>query len=149
MTANVSQAPAPLLRVEGLRVQLSSGPDIVSDVGFALAAGEIVGIVGESGSGKTTIAAALLGHVRAGAQITAGKIWFDGVVDILALSRGDLGRIRGRLVSYVSQDPATALNPALRLGAQLEEVLVVHEPALSSVERKRRVKTVLGEVGLP
>jgi peptide/nickel transport system ATP-binding protein len=150
MSARVSgSTSAPLLRVEGLRVQLCSGPDVVSDVEFAINTGEIIGIVGESGSGKTTIAAALLGHVRAGARIAAGQVWFDGVVDILSLSRADLRRIRGRVVSYVSQDPATALNPVLRLGAQLEEVLVVHEPALSSAERKRRVKRALSDVGLP
>ncbi len=73
----------PLLHVTDLRVELDRGHDVISDITFALRAGEILGIVGESGSGKTTIAAALLGHVRHGARITAGKVNIGGVGNVL------------------------------------------------------------------
>ena len=74
------------LEVTGLQVRLGrSGPDVVSDVSFAVPAGEVLGLVGESGSGKTTVALALLGHTRRGLRITAGQVLLDGS-DLLALS---------------------------------------------------------------
>jgi len=138
-----------LLQVENLRIELKdSGHDIVADISFSLAAGEILGLVGESGSGKTTIASALLGHARSGARIAGGSIRVDGV-DILSLNSDELRTWRGKRISYVAQDPATALNPVLRIGEQLYEVLVVHEPELNQLARQRRVLAMLRDVGLP
>src|SRR5215472_6879949 len=102
-----------------------SGPDIVSEISFAVAAGEVLGLVGESGSGKTTVALALLGHARRGLHIAAGEVRLDGV-NLLALPTGDLRAVRGARVAYVPQDPSAALNPALRVGAQVAEALRVH-----------------------
>jgi peptide/nickel transport system ATP-binding protein len=117
------------LEVTGLQVRLGrSGPDVVSDVSFAVPAGEVLGLVGESGSGKTTVALALLGHTRRGLRITAGRVLLDGT-DLLALSPRDLRAARGARVSYVPQDPSAALNPALRVGTQVREVLKVHAGA--------------------
>jgi peptide/nickel transport system ATP-binding protein len=117
------------LKVTGLQVRLGrSGPDVVSDVSFAVPAGEVLGLVGESGSGKTTVALALLGHTRRGLRITAGQVLLDGT-DLLALSSRDLRAARGARVSYVPQDPSAALNPALRVGTQVREVLKVHAGA--------------------
>jgi peptide/nickel transport system ATP-binding protein len=117
------------LEVTGLQVRLGrSGPDVVSDVSFAVPAGEVTGLVGESGSGKTTVALALLGHTRRGLRITAGRVLLDGT-DLLALSPRDLRAARGARVSYVPQDPSAALNPALRVGTQVREVLKVHAGA--------------------
>ena len=117
------------LKVTGLQVRLGrSGPDVVSDVSFAVPAGEVLGLVGESGSGKTTVALALLGHTRRGLRITAGQVLLDGI-DLLALSSRDLRAARGARVSYVPQDPSAALNPALRVGTQVREVLKVHAGA--------------------
>lgn len=137
------------LRVSALRVELDRGDDIVSDVTFDVRAGEIVGIVGESGSGKTTIAAALLGHAREGARIVGGVVALGEHANILSLSKTRLGAVRGRVVSYVSQDPATGLNPALRLSAHLNEVLLAHEPSLTRAGRNARVRLALEDVGLP
>ena len=110
----------------GLEVRLDrSGSDVVRDISFAVPAGEVFGLVGESGSGKTTVALALLGHARRGLRITAGQILVDGT-DLLTLSRRDLRAARGARVSYVPQDPSSALNPALRVGTQILEVLRVH-----------------------
>ena len=117
------------LMVTGLEVRLGrSGPDVVRDVSFAVSAGEVLGLVGESGSGKTTVALALLGHARRGLRVTAGQVLLDGT-DLLALSPRDLRAARGSRVSYVPQDPSSALNPALRVGTQVREVLQVHAEA--------------------
>ena len=114
------------LRVTGLEIRLApSGPDVVRDVSFDVQAGEVLGLVGESGSGKTTVALALLGHARRGLRITAGQVLLDGR-DLLALSPRELRATRGARVSYVPQDPSSALNPALRVGTQVREVLRVH-----------------------
>jgi peptide/nickel transport system ATP-binding protein len=120
-------APAGVrLKVTGLEVRLGrSGPDVVRDVSFAVPAGEVLGLVGESGSGKTTVALALLGHTRRGLRITAGQVMLDGT-DLLALNPRDLRAARGARVSYVPQDPSSALNPTLRVGTQVREVLRIH-----------------------
>jgi peptide/nickel transport system ATP-binding protein len=118
------------LKVTDLEVRLGrSGPDVVSDISFAVQAGEVLGLVGESGSGKTTVALALLGHTRRGLRITVGQVLLDGI-DLLALSPRDLLAARGARVSYVPQDPSSALNPALRVGTQIREVLEVHAEAV-------------------
>jgi peptide/nickel transport system ATP-binding protein len=134
------------LKVTGLEVRLGrSGPDVVRDVSFAVSAGEVLGLVGESGSGKTTVALALLGHTRRGLRITGGEILLDGV-DLLRLSPGDLRAARGARVSYVPQDPSAALNPALRVGTQIREVLRVHPEIAGNVDD--RVAEVMREVHL-
>jgi len=130
------------LKVTGLEVRLGrSGPDVVRDVSFAVPAGEVLGLVGESGSGKTTVALALLGHTRRGLRITAGQVMLDGI-DLLVLSPRDLRAARGARVSYVPQDPSSALNPTLRVGTQVREVLRIHGGA------DDRTAEVLREVSL-
>ena len=81
----------------------------------------MLGLVGESGSGKTTLALALLGYARSGMQLH-GSVRIDGQ-EIIATTEAARRASRGRLVSYVPQDPSTAMNPALRVGEQLSEVL--------------------------
>jgi peptide/nickel transport system ATP-binding protein len=121
--------PEVRLKVTGLEVRLGrSGPDVVREVSFAVPAGEVLGLVGESGSGKTTVALALLGHARRGLRITAGRVLLDGI-DLLTLSPNALRTARGARVSYVPQDPSSALNPTLRVGTQIREVLRAHAGA--------------------
>jgi peptide/nickel transport system ATP-binding protein len=134
------------LKVTGLEVRLGrSGPDVVRDVSFAVSAGAVLGLVGESGSGKTTVALALLGHARRGLRITAGQVLLDGM-DLLALSPRDLRAARGARVSYVPQDPSSALNPTLRVGTQIREVLRVHAETMG--DAGDRVAEVMREVSL-
>src|SRR5919197_5037184 len=117
---------AAVLEVEGLRVEVEGrGVDIVDEVSFTITAGEVLGLVGESGSGKSTVGLALLGHTRRGAGIAGGEIRVDGR-NILAYPNEQLRRLRGKTVSYVPQGPASALNPVLRIGMQLEETLEAH-----------------------
>jgi peptide/nickel transport system ATP-binding protein len=134
------------LDVANLEVRIGeSGPDVVSDVSFSVRAGEVLGLVGESGSGKTTLALALLGHARQGLTITSGRVLLDGT-DLLALSPGDLRMARGAKVSYVPQDPSSALNPTLRVGAQLREALQVHPGVVA--DPAARVAEVMREASL-
>lgn len=137
------------VEVSDLRVELLSGAGtIVEDVSFSIEAGEILGLVGESGSGKTTVATALLGDARRGALISGGSVRI-GAVEVLALGPAKLRRLRGRVVSYISQDPSAALNPAVRIGSQLGELIAVHERATDRSQRGARVRQALAEVNLP
>jgi peptide/nickel transport system ATP-binding protein len=134
------------LDVADLEVRIGgSGPDVISDVSFSVRAGEVLGLVGESGSGKTTLALALLGHARQGLTISSGRVLLDGT-DLLALSRGGLRTVRGAKVSYVPQDPSSALNPTLRVGAQLREALRVHPGVVA--DPAARVAEVMREASL-
>jgi peptide/nickel transport system ATP-binding protein len=118
----------PLLAVESLRVVVSgTGNDVVDEISFALKAGEVMGLVGESGSGKTTVALALMGHTRRGLSIASGKAVLNGH-DILA-PNADRRQLRGASVSYVAQDPVSALNPALKVGTQVREIFAAHPDA--------------------
>jgi peptide/nickel transport system ATP-binding protein len=142
-------AAAPSIVVDRLRIDIAgTGDDIVDEISFAIPPGEVLGLVGESGSGKTTVGLACLGHTRRGAEIAGGSITV-GDVDILKLQGGARRRVRGRVVSYVPQDPAASLNPALRVGTQLREALEVHGYLDSDAERRERVAEMMREVALP
>jgi len=142
-------APAPALVVSGLRVTLrGTDIDIVDDISFSIQPGEVLGLVGESGSGKTTAGLALLGHTRRGAEISAGSI-VVGDRDVLEMGLTERRRLRGSVVSYVPQDPAAALNPALRIGTQLMEVLETHSFGSGAGERRDRIAEMMREVALP
>jgi peptide/nickel transport system ATP-binding protein len=137
-----------VLQVRDLRVELPGQIDVLSGVTFDLERGEILGLVGESGSGKTTLATALLAHARRGARIVGGQVEVSGR-SLLTLAGEDLRRARGSLIGYVAQDPATALNPALRIGSLLRETLSVHQVELDRAAQQQRIVETLRDVGLP
>ena len=138
-----------VLVIDGLRVDVAGdGPDIVDEVNLEIAPGEVVGLVGESGSGKTTVGLAVLGHARKGVRVVQGSVSINGR-EMLTLKPQQLRQARGDLVSYVPQDPSTALNPALRIGKQLMEVLEYHDFGGSDQARRDRVDEVMAEVLLP
>ncbi|MCU1761114.1 ABC transporter ATP-binding protein [Pseudomonas sp. 14P_8.1_Bac3] len=143
-----SVSTAAVLQVRDLRVELAGQIDVLSGVSFSLEAGEIVGLVGESGSGKTTLATALLAHARRGARIVGGQVEVSGH-SLLALQGEALRRARGSLIGYVAQDPATALNPALRIGSLLRETLAAHQVELDRAAQQQRIVDTLRDVGLP
>lgn len=138
------------VRVEGLTVRLTRGNTlIVNDVSFELRRGEVLGLVGESGSGKTTAALALMGYARRGLTISGGTV-FVGDRDILSLGDDALQKVRGRVVAYVPQDPASALNPAMKVGAQLREVFTAHPDCLpTGADVDDTVLAILASVRLP
>jgi peptide/nickel transport system ATP-binding protein len=138
----------PSVEVSDLRIELTgTDVDIVDEIVIDIQPGEVLGLVGESGSGKTTVGMALLGHVRRGGRVSGGVIRIGGR-DLSSLREADLRRLRGGTVSYIPQDPGTALNPALRIGRQLLEILEAHAGGAEQ-EHEQRVGEVLDEVALP
>ncbi len=141
---------APIaVEVRNLRIELvSSHKDIVDEIGIRIGAGEVLGLVGESGSGKTTVGMSLLGYCRPGGSVSGGAILIDGT-DLAGLAEPEVRQLRGGVVSYIPQDPGTALNPALRLRTQLAEQLAAHRGEMSAEDRDRRMREALEEVLLP
>jgi peptide/nickel transport system ATP-binding protein len=138
----------PVAEVSDLRVELAADRDVVAEVGFDVRPGEIVGLVGESGSGKTTVGMALLAYARRGARIAGGRVLVGGE-DVNALAPPALRSLRGKVVGFVPQDPVAALDPSLRIGRQLAEVLESHVPDLTAEDLRGRIAATLAEVGLP
>lgn len=120
---------APILEVEELEVTYSTraGPvKAVRGVSFEIWPGDALGLVGESGCGKSTLALAIMNYVATNGKVTGGRILFCGE-DILDKSEKELNKIRGNKLAMVYQDPMAALNPCLRIGNQLTEVLTEHK----------------------
>jgi peptide/nickel transport system ATP-binding protein len=119
---------AEALTVRDLRIELvSSDLPVVEDISFSVGQGETLALVGESGSGKTTTALALLGFARSGLRIAAGEIAIAGQPVPLG-DEAAARALRGRLVSHVPQEPGASLNPSLRIGDALGDVLRAHLP---------------------
>lgn len=140
-----------VLSVSALRIATTAGQEILKDVSFELQPGRILALVGESGSGKTTAGLACLGHFRAGLKHTGGEIRMSGTgssSNMLDLPEPERRKLRGGTISYVPQDPALSLNPAIRIGDQILEVLQVQGYGSSDAERRARTAEVLAEVGL-
>src|SRR3954470_15771487 len=137
------------IAIEDLRIGLTARPgvDVVDDIDLVLRPGEVVGLVGESGSGKTTVGTSLLGYARAGALIERGKVLFQDK-DVLALPWQQVRQLRGEEIAYVPQDPASALNPSIRIGKQIVELMELRGLGTSE-SRLEGARAGLAEVGLP
>jgi peptide/nickel transport system ATP-binding protein len=138
-------AADPVLSIERLSVSYGEAP-VLRDIDLELRRGEVLGLVGESGSGKSTILYAIMNHLAPGAVIEGGAIRY-GSVDLLRASRAELDAIRGRRLAMVYQDPGTALNPSIAVGAQVAEVRRRHFSE-SEAAARRFVLEALGMVGL-
>lgn len=145
-TPAASSAAPPALAVRDLAVRTRDRV-LVDGVSLTVGAGERVGLIGESGSGKSLTALAVMGLLPDGVTATGG-------VDVAAerglLARGDrrLAPLRGRLMSMVFQEPMTALDPLVRVGAQVAEVMTLHG-ARGRADAAERAVGLLREVGLP
>src|SRR5262245_51349690 len=142
-------AAASLLKVQGLTVRFQRNRkslQAVTDVGFNLAAGEILGIVGESGSGKTQILLTMMGLLAENGS-AFGSVRLRGD-EILNLPGDKLDRIRGSTMTMIFQDPMTSLNPFMRVGKQLTEVLVKHR-GVGGAEGVRQATAMLEQVRIP
>ncbi len=137
-----------VLQVSNLTVEYPGDPPLlaVDALDLTLDRGEALGLVGESGSGKSTVALAVLNLVPGGARVS-GEVLFCGD-DLLAMTPSELRRVRGARVAMAFQDPASALNPVLRVGDQLAEVMRAHL-GLGRVEARDRAARALGDVGIP
>lgn len=135
--------PMPLLDVQNLSVSFCSRT-VVHGVSFSIARGEKLALVGESGSGKTVSALSLL---RLAEQATvSGQAWFDGQ-DLLALPERALRAIRGQDIAMIFQEPMTALNPLMRVGDQIAEVITLKQ-GLAAPKAGLAAVDLLAEVGI-
>ena len=134
-----------LLAVEDLGVTLGGRP-LLAALSFSVAPGEVLGLVGESGSGKSLSALALAGLLPDGARAT-GSVRLEGE-ELIGAAEPALCRVRGRGIGIVFQEPATALNPLLTIGAQVAETARVHGGYSVAAARGRAAAT-LERVGLP
>lgn len=143
-------APAePLLVIDELQICVRGGGPVVDGVSLQIPRGEILGLVGESGSGKTTTALAALGYVRRGLRVTSGRVSVVGEPDLLAANPRQLREVRRNLISYVPQDPYSALNPAMNVAAQLHSAIRPAGPKPTAEQLAARSAELMEAVGLP
>jgi peptide/nickel transport system ATP-binding protein len=143
-----SMADRPLLSVRDLSIRIRAAHaerTIVDGLSFDVGA-ERVALVGESGSGKSLTARALLGLLRKPLSISAERLEFEGR-DLHSLKSGQWAALRGSGMALILQDPRHALNPVLRVGRQMDEVLRIHQ-RLSAAERRDRTHEMMRAVGL-
>lgn len=138
--------PTSLLKVEKLSVQLTDERKLVDEVSFTMRKGEVFALVGESGSGKSLTALALMrllpGNMRLSGQITLA----DSA--LLSLSEAQMRQVRGGRIGMIFQEPMTALNPLMRVGDQIAEVLQLQTSLRASAQRQRVIE-LMEEVGIP
>ncbi|GAB3702994.1 ABC transporter ATP-binding protein [Mariniluteicoccus flavus] len=142
----------PLLRLDGIVTEFATLNGVVRGVNGAtydVRPGETLGVVGESGSGKSVTVMSALGLLPPSGRVVSGHAWFDGE-DLLAMAPSRLREVRGGEIGLIFQDPMTALNPVMTIGAQIDETLRRHSPDLrTKAARRDRVIELLTEVGIP
>ncbi len=144
-----------LLKVRDLKIGATVYPpgekphdiEIVHGVSFDLAPGKVLGLIGESGAGKSTIGLASMAYGRGGVKITGGEVWVNGR-DILKTSHGDIRKLRGGEVTYVSQSAAASFNPAKKIMDQVVEA-AVEQKKFSRKEAEARARELFAKLGLP
>lgn len=140
----------PVLRVDNLSVayKVRGGEvEAVQDVSFEIYRGESFGVVGESGCGKSTVAWSIVNFLGANGYVKRGRILFQGQ-ELVGREAEELRRLRGDQIAMVYQDPMQALNPSMRLGDQMAEVLTVHR-GISRQEADKRCVEMLERVYMP
>jgi len=145
----------PLLKVRDLKIGATVYPpgekphdiEIVHGVSFDLERGKVLGLIGESGAGKSTIGLASMAYGRGGVSITGGEVWVNGR-DILKTSHGDIRKLRGGEVTYVSQSAAASFNPAKKIMDQVVEA-AVEQKKFSRKEAEKRARDLFAKLGLP
>ena len=136
-----------LLSIKNLSVETAyDSRTLVNNISLEIEKGEAIGVVGESGSGKTLSALSILGLLPRGVQIGSGSIVYNGN-DLVTSNSETLRSIRGREISMIYQDPMTALNPVMKLGDQLREVIDSHQP--KSPDINQMIFDAFKEVGIP
>jgi peptide/nickel transport system ATP-binding protein len=142
--------PDVALSVRGLTVSLPKDMErayAVQDISFDLKRGQILCVIGESGSGKSVTANTVMGLLPKMINVTAGSIQLEGR-EIVGMGPEALRSLRGRVVSMIFQDPLSALNPLMTVGAQIDEAMQAHGVGTPTSRRERAIE-LLTEVGLP
>jgi len=138
------------IEVEGLSVSFP-GPDgrqrVLEDVGFRIAAGEVLALVGESGSGKSITALACMRLVPKPGRIDTGRVALEGR-ELLPLSVPEMRSVRGAGLSMIFQEPMTSLSPVVTVGDQVAEAILLHE-SVSKRAARERVVALFESVGIP
>jgi len=147
----MSDRQSPILEIKNLSIALPERADrayAVQNVSLTLNRGEVLCIVGESGSGKSVMTSAIMADVAPGLSVASGQVLFDGR-DVLQLPPADLNAIRGARISMIYQEPMAALNPAMKIGVQVDEVLALHQPEISPQDRRAETLNLLAQMKLP
>ncbi len=145
-TRPVAEGGTPLLEISDLHVDIPTARGVVKavdGVSLRIERGETVGIVGESGCGKSMMALSVLGLVPQPGRITSGSISLDGR-DLVGLSERSMRQIRGKDVGMIFQDPSAALNPTMRVGAQVGETIRAHGLSTAATARARTLDLLRG-----
>jgi len=145
-----SAAPSTVLEVDDLTISYETRygeVEAVRGVSFTVKEGETMGLVGESGCGKSTIAFGIVNFLGSNGKITSGSIRFQGE-ELTGRSASELKQLRGNRIAMVYQDPMQALNPAVRIGDQLMEVLTVHQE-ISRADAFDKAVAMLKRVNMP
>ena len=140
----------PILEIENLNISFETRKGeipAVMDFSMTVMPGETMGLVGESGCGKSTVSLGIMRYLGHNGRIKSGSIRFMGR-DMATMSEAELREIRGSKIAMVYQEPMASLNPAMRIGRQLTEVLTVHE-GLPDDQAARRAAEMLQAVRLP
>ncbi len=139
-----------LLDIKGLKTHFDTRDGVVravDAVDIHVDRGEVLGIVGESGCGKSVTALSVMGLIAHPGEIVAGEILFGGE-DIAKMKKSEVRKLRGEHISMIFQQPAGALNPVYRAGAQIKEVFELHRDWSKNVEQEK-VTEMLAKVGIP
>lgn len=139
-------SPVPILTVENLHVAFGD-IEILRGVSLELEPGKTLGVVGESGCGKSMTGFAIMGMLPHPGKITAGSIKLEGK-ELTNLRTRDWVELRGKQIALVMQDPFTSLNPMMRIGHQVAEVLILHEK-LSKERAWKQAVEMIDSVGIP
>ncbi len=136
----------PVLNVKNLSVAVKGTP-LIKDISFSIKAGEIFALVGGSGSGKSLTSLAIMRLLPEALQVTEGEINLNQT-NLFALPEYQMQKVRGKQVAMIFQEPMTSLNPVMKVGEQVSEVLRIHLKLRGDAARKK-VVALFEEVGIP
>ena len=149
--SDASSSNDTILDIRNLSIELPEGADrqyAVENASLTLRRGEITCVVGESGSGKSVMTSAIMNDVPPRLTVTTGEVLFDGR-NVLQFSQAELNEMRGARISMIYQEPMAALNPAMKIGKQVDEVFKLHRPEISKEQRREETLKLLEQMKLP